>query len=138
MKKVEDITDVTGGSADLSDVGDVIDEVVNDIKPITILTDDNFANTTGISDSGSPTNDSPTNDSSTNDSPADDKKPKGWIVTSAECKNREKCDKVKQTIVGNKDGIDEVTNGTVQFGTVQTTDRNWLIISRLWLEAYDS
>ena len=137
MKKVEDITDVTGGSADLSDVGDVIDEVVNDIKPITILTDDNFANTTGISDSGSPTDDSPTNDSPTNDSPADDKKP-GWIVTSAECKNREKCDKVKQTIVGNKDGIDEVTNGTVQFGTVQTTDRNWLIISRLWLEAYDS
>ena len=104
LKKIEDITDVTGGNADISDVGDVINEVVNDLNPITILTDDNFANTTETD---------------------------GWIVTSAECENREKCDKVKQTIVGNKDGIDEVTNGTVQFGTVQTTDRNWLLISRL-------
>ena len=94
--------------------------MVNDLNPITILTDDNFANTTGISDS-------PTDDSPTNGSPADDKKPKGWIVTSAECENRHKCDKVKQTIVGNIDGIKEVTNDTVQFGTVQITDRNWLM-----------
>ena len=98
--------------------------MVNDLNPITILTDDNFANTTGISDS-------PTDDSPTNGSPADDKKPKGWIVTSVECENRDKCDKVKQTIVENIDGINGVTNDTVQFGTVQTTDRNWLMARSL-------
>ena len=94
-----------------------IDEVVNDLNPITILDDENFANTTGISDSDSSTNGSPTNDCNNC----------GWIVTSAECENREKCDKVKQTIVGNIDGIKDVTNDTVQFGTVQSTDRNWFM-----------
>ena len=119
MKKVEDIADVTGDNADIvdiSNIAEVIDDVINGVNPIPILNDNNFANTTGISDP----------DSSTNaESGVNDKKQNGWIVTSAQCDNSDKCDKVKQTIVGSIDDIKEVTNGTVQFGTVQTTDRNW-------------
>ena len=120
MKKVEDISDVTGANIDMSDIsniGDVIDSAVNDINPITILNDENFLDTTGISDS----------DSSTNEE-TDQNQPSGWIVTSAECVNRDECDKVKQTIVESIDEIKEVTDDKVKFGTVQTSDRTGIMI----------
>ena len=121
MKKVEDITDVTGGHGDISNIADVIDDVINDVNPIQIINDGNFVDTTGISESDSPTN---------------DQSGDGWIVTSAECENRDKCDKVKQTIVGSIDEINEVTNNTIQFGTIQTSDRKWFTY-HLRLKAYD-
>ena len=112
---------MTGENADIGDmsnIGDVIDEVVKDVNPITKLNNDNFETTTGISGS---------NSSTTNEPEANEKPPSGWIVTSDECKNRDECDKVKQTIVESIDEIKVVTNDTVQFGTVQTSDRNWLM-----------
>ena len=115
LKKVQDISDVTGGNVEIGDIssniGDVIDTVVNDINPITALNDDNFGDTTG------------TSNSTTDDQSEGDTKPSGWIVTNADCDNRDECEKLKQTIIASNDEIKDVTDGKIKFGTVQTTDR---------------
>ena len=120
LKKVQDISDVTGGNIEIGDIssniGDVIDTVVNDINPITPLNADNFGDTTGTSDP--PTDNQPEDDiGCVLDIGC------GVIVINADCDNRDECEKLKQTIIASNDEIKDVTDGKIKFCAVQPTDR---------------